>query len=145
MKMYGDFFYELKGNYIVVASNGFVNNSGEILKKAMYKFGIEKEDAVYVYDEFQIELGKIRIAKKGSSGGHKGLESVISIFGEGISRIKIGIGFKPKGVDPKDFVLSKFLADEVKKLEDVKKLLLDVVECIADSGIDKAMSLYNRL
>ncbi|MCS7184560.1 MAG: aminoacyl-tRNA hydrolase [bacterium] len=143
MKEDKDFYYLEFTNHIVVASNGYVNESGIILKNAMEKFGISIKDAVYVYDEFQIEFGRIKISKIGTSGGHNGVKSVIDIFGEGFVRIKIGIGPKPKFVDPKIFVLSKFSNDELKKIPMIKERLKEIIDFMVLNGVDKTMSLYN--
>lgn len=117
-----------------------MNLSGEIFSH------LNKEDfsdIIVVYDDVNLPLGKIRIRKSGSSGGHNGIKSLISYLGEDFKRIRIGIGPIPENVNLVDFVLGEFEEDELKVLDKVLDLSIDALYTIFKDGIDKAMSLYN--
>lgn len=118
----------------------YMNLSGEIFSH------LNKEDfsdIIVVYDDVNLPLGKIRIRKSGSSGGHNGIKSLISYLGEDFKRIRIGIGPIPENVNLVDFVLGEFEEDELKVLDKVLDLSIDALYTIFKDGIDKAMSLYN--
>lgn len=92
----------------------FMNNSGLAVKKCKQYFNLPCENILIVYDDADLQLGKIRFRKKGSSGGHKGMLSVINSLGtENIPRLRIGIGKPIVGNDLVDFVLSDFSSEEI--------------------------------
>jgi len=120
----------------------YMNRSGEAIREAVKKEKIEFEDIFVIYDDIDLKLGLMRLKKKGSSGGHKGLGSVIESLGTTeIPRLRIGIG---KGIDVVDFVLSPFDSGEKPVLKGVIK---EAVACAAtwvEAGPDKAMTRFNR-
>ena len=101
---------------------------------------------VVLFDDISLDIGNIRIRRKGSSGGHNGIKDIIESLGsEEIPRIKIGVDKKPHpDYDLKDFVLSKIprekSADFDKALEDAA----DAFEEIVKNGIDSAMNKYSK-
>ena len=123
----------------------YMNSSGEAVKAICDSFNIdEKEDLIIIYDDISLDLSNFRVRKKGSSGGHNGIKSIIELLGHDIfKRIKIGIGKKPEDIDLIDFVLGKFLEEE----SEILGQNMDKIDCclnlIFNEGIDKAMSLYN--
>lgn len=123
----------------------FMNNSGEAVGEAAKFFKIPAENIIVISDDTTLDVGKIRIRRKGSSGGHNGLKSIIAHIGsEDFPRIKIGVGKKPNAyMDLADWVLGRFPkeqeADLKTALENAGKALLLVVH----SEIDKAMNFYN--
>jgi PTH1 family peptidyl-tRNA hydrolase len=120
----------------------FMNLSGEIFN---YLNPEEFDDIIVVYDDVSIPLGKIRIRKKGSDGGHNGLKSIISYIGEHFPRIRIGIGPKPEDVNLVNFVLSEFSNKELLILDKVLNLTAEALKTIVNEGIDKAMSKFNSI
>ncbi len=98
-----------------------------------------------VVDDFNLPLGHIRIRGSGSDGGHNGLASIIDELGTTeFPRLRLGIGPLPEGVEQIDFVLGDFEPDET---ESVKKMIATASEAVTfylRSGLDEAMSLYNR-
>ncbi|MEN3042505.1 MAG: aminoacyl-tRNA hydrolase [Fervidobacterium sp.] len=117
----------------------YMNLSGEVFKY------LPHDGIIVVYDDLDIPLGKIRIRKEGSAGGHNGIKSIISYIGKDFPRIRVGIGPKPDNIDAADFVLSAFSKEEFIVLNDVVKLCIEAIEFILKEGIDKAMSKYNSL
>ena len=100
---------------------------------------------IVISDDISLDVGKIRIRRKGSDGGQKGLQNIIYLSGsDEFPRVKVGIGKKPHpDYDLKDWVLSRF-TDKDKKL--IAERLPDIrgaVELIVSGDIDKAMNLYN--
>ncbi len=118
----------------------YMNLSGEIFR---YLNKEDFSDIIVVYDDVNLPLGKIRIRKSGSSGGHNGIKSLIGYLGEDFKRIRIGIGPIPENENLVDFVLGEFKEDELKVLDKVLDLSIDALYTIFKDGIDKAMSLYN--
>jgi PTH1 family peptidyl-tRNA hydrolase len=115
----------------------FMNLSGEVFKY------LPHDDIIVVYDDLALPLGKIRIRKDGSAGGHNGIKSIIAHIGQTFPRIRIGIGPKPQNVDAADYVLSDFTAEEFEKLQKVIDITVEAIELIVSQGIDKAMNKYN--
>jgi PTH1 family peptidyl-tRNA hydrolase len=122
----------------------YMNLSGEFVQKFAAYHNIALEDILVVYDELAIPLGKIRLRKKGSSGGQKGMLSIIQHFGtEDVSRLRIGIGPQPERMDASSFVLGKFNKSEELELDGALSLASDAVGVVRESGIDAAMNRYN--
>lgn len=123
----------------------YMNNSGIPLKMFCDYNGIDSKNLIIIYDDIDIEAGKIKIRKKGSRGGHNGMGSVIENFKtEDIKRIRVGIGPKKEGVDLSYYVLSNFSAEEALKIDKVLSLLPEIVNDIILYGIDFAMNKYNK-
>jgi peptidyl-tRNA hydrolase, PTH1 family len=141
----------IAGTKVVLAKPGtFVNRSGEAVKQLMRKYGIEAEDIVVIYDDLDLPSGKMRIRKEGSSGGHKGMKSIIAALGgQDFFRIKIGIGRPSKENESRNeemvvnHVLSDFTSEEIKLIKPAIDRAAEAVECIITGGIDEAMNKFN--
>lgn len=109
----------------------FVNRSGEAVKSLSQWLKIKKEEILVICDDFNLQKGKLRLRKSGSSGGHKGLESIIESLGSTeFSRLRLGIG-KPEGdFDPAEYVLEKFSAEEESLVEEMIERACQAVETI---------------
>lgn len=123
----------------------FMNLSGEAVTQAMNFYKIPPENVIVMFDDISLAVGKMRIRRKGSDGGQKGMRSIIELSGsQNFPRVKIGIGGKP---NPKwqlaDWVLSRFTSEELKTLDEITDKACGAVECILSGDIDKAMSQYN--
>lgn len=122
----------------------YMNLSGRAVREALVDFGCTVNDIIIVYDDVDLALGKIRIRPKGSSGGHKGLQSIIdAINTDNFVRLRIGIGPKPEDVDLVDFVLQDFNQTESTILDRVLDVAMSAVELIINEGVNKAMSVFN--
>ncbi len=123
----------------------FMNNSGDAIGEAARLYGIPPEKVIIMSDDISLDVGKIRIKRKGSAGGHNGLKSIIAQLGtENFPRIKIGVGKKPSAdYDLVDWVLGRF----PKALEaDLKTALENTAAAIplmVGGETDKAMNLFN--
>ena len=130
---------------LLMKPSTFMNLSGQAVTEAMRFYKIPPQNTVILSDDLSLDVGVIRIRRKGSDGGQKGLQNIIYLSGsDEFPRVKVGIGKKPHpDYDLKDWVLSRF-TDKDKKL--IAERLPDIkgaVECIVAGDIDKAMNLYN--
>jgi len=129
---------------IVAAPRTFMNESGLAALSICTKFDIKPQELMVVYDDINLEKGVLRIRKKGSSGGHKGVQSIIDYLGtEEFPRIKMGIGMPEPKHDLVEYVLSDFPEEEK---DIVQQLITDgtmAVELILNEGIEKAMAVIN--
>jgi PTH1 family peptidyl-tRNA hydrolase len=126
----------------------FMNKSGIALKKLIQKIAIDKSylatKLIVIHDDLDIDIGNIKIKKDGSSGGHKGVESIINEIGtKDFIRVKVGIG-RPETVSVEDYVLSNFKISEKKIINDVIIKTSDAIVSIITEGLQKAMNKYNQ-
>ena len=122
----------------------YMNNSGEAIGPMLSYYKMETDDLTVVHDDMDIPAGMVRIRKKGSSGGHNGIKSVIAhVGGEDFARVRIGIGRPPAGWTVINHVLAPFSSEDVPKIREAINYLLPAVECIVTDGVDLAMNRYN--
>lgn len=121
----------------------FMNLSGESVREIVSYFKIPKEDIIVIYDDLDLEPGKIRLRLSGSSGGHRGIQNIIEQLGtENIKRIRIGIG-KPT-YDTIDYVLGKPLKEEQVLIDEAIKKAVDALKEILKNNFDSAMNKFNH-
>ena len=129
---------------LLIKPQTYMNNSGEAIADAARFYKIPPEKIIVIFDDISLEPGRLRIRRKGSSGGHNGIKSIIEHIGENFPRIKIGIGDREnKEYDLADYVLSKLTPAEKNALASGFDKVFSAVELILNDEIDKAMSLYN--
>lgn len=123
----------------------FMNNSGEAVTAAMSFYKIPPENVVIMFDDISLDPGKLRIRRKGSDGGQKGMRSIIYLSGsDNFPRIKMGVGAKPNpNWQLADWVLSHFSKAEQALVEGAADKAGIAIEHILDGNIDKAMNLFN--
>ncbi len=122
----------------------FMNNSGVAVKMVLNQFELLPDSLLIVYDDIDLNLGKIRLRKKGSAGGHNGLKSIIEKINTDLfSRLRLGIGPQKKNEPSEEFVLSNFRKDEKKLAEEIIDLSGHAVKEFAKYGITSAMNKYN--
>lgn len=123
----------------------FMNNSGEAVAAAASFYKIPPENIIVLHDEISFDVGKFRIRRKGSSGGHNGLKSIIAHIGESFPRIKIGVGQKPSpDYDLVDWVLGKHSAEDIAAIKAACPDISSSVELIVSGKIDEAMNRYSK-
>ena len=132
---------------MLVKPQTFMNLSGRAVSKVVFYYKISLRDLLIVYDDLNLELGQIRVRKKGSAGGHKGMESIMQyLHSEDIPRLRIGIG-NPSvnfNFDCVSYVLSNFNDDEEDRIKETIKLSTKAIKTIIEDGFEKAMRKYNR-
>lgn len=122
----------------------YMNSSGEALGPMMSYYKMDVGALVVVHDDMDIPAGTVRIRKKGSSGGHNGIKSILAHVGsEDFPRVRIGIGRPPVGWTVINHVLAPFSSEDVPKIHAAIDYLLPAVECIVTDGVDFAMNRYN--
>lgn len=129
---------------LLLKPSTYMNLSGQAVTEAMSFYKVPPEKTIIIFDDISLDVGKMRIRRKGSDGGHNGIKNIIYLSGsDAFPRIKIGIGHKPEKWDLADWVLSSFSADELKKLNEAAEKSFNAVRLITEGNIDKAMNLYN--
>lgn len=122
-----------------------MNLSGEAILEAADYYNIPEENILILFDDVTLDVGKTRIRRKGSAGGHNGIKSIISCLGsEEFPRIKIGVGKKPSPEwDMADWVLSEIPSGDSAALEEALKNATKAIRLLVNGETEKAMNLYN--
>ena len=116
----------------------------KVLLVKYYKIDPE-EELLVIYDDISLEVGQLRIRRKGSAGGHNGIKNIIANLGSSVfPRIKVGVGEKPKGYDLADYVLGKFSKEDRVLMEEGYDLACEASTLIMQGAIDQAMNEYNQ-
>jgi PTH1 family peptidyl-tRNA hydrolase len=127
----------------LVKPTTFMNSSGVAAKEALTRFGAAPEDLLVVVDDTQLPLGRIRIRRQGSDGGHNGLLSIIEVLGtSAFPRLRLGIGAPPEGLI--DFVLGGFEPHEREAVAEMVGRARDALSVILREGLEKAMNDFNK-
>lgn len=128
---------------IIIQPQTFMNLSGEAVVAVKNYYDIDINDILVIYDDLDLPVGKIRIRKDGSSGGHKGMKSIIELLKTSeIKRVRIGISGCNKE-DVIDYVLGKFEKDEAIDILLATSKAYDIVESFIEESFDNFMSRYN--
>ena len=124
----------------------FMNLSGECVRAALDFYKIKPENLIIIYDDISLDVGRLRVRRDGSAGGHNGIKSIIEHTGTQIfPRIKVGVGQKPHpNYDLASWVLSEFKDDELKALEGTFPTVCEGLEKILSATIDDAMQICNK-
>jgi PTH1 family peptidyl-tRNA hydrolase len=143
---------EVANNQIVIAKpQTFMNLSGQSVCRLVKKFDINLDDLLIIHDDLDLSPGKIRIRDGGSSGGHKGIDSVINELGSrNFCRLRIGIG-RPTAIgdaqiteaDIVAYVLSDFTPEEKQTMAQVIPRVSEAIYCLLTEGVTSAMNRYN--
>jgi peptidyl-tRNA hydrolase, PTH1 family len=129
---------------LLLSPTTYMNRSGSSVQEAMSFYKSDVEDLLVVCDDLNLPVGKLRFRARGSSGGQKGLESIIQrLATEEFSRLRIGVGTAPPGWDWADYVLSKFLPEELPLAEHAVASAAVAVVDWACQGVDFCMNQYN--
>ncbi|MCI9340279.1 MAG: aminoacyl-tRNA hydrolase [Dorea sp.] len=137
----------IAGRKVILAKpQTYMNLSGESVRGLADYYKIDEEtELLIIYDDVSLDVGQLRIRKKGSAGGHNGIKSIIAELGTDVfPRIKVGVGEKPKQYDLADYVLGHFSKAERELMEEGYERAVHAVEMILSDGIDPAMNEYNR-
>lgn len=129
---------------ILAKPQTYMNLSGESIREIADFYKIEPENIIIIYDDISLDVGRLRIRKKGSAGGHNGIKNIIAHLGtQEFPRIKVGIGNKPEGWDLADYVLSKYSKAEQEALKEASDDVIGAVRLMIMDDIDAAMNRYN--
>ncbi|NLP34533.1 MAG: aminoacyl-tRNA hydrolase [Clostridiales bacterium] len=136
----------IEGEKVILAQPiTYMNLSGESVRELVDYYKVSPEDIIVIYDDISLDVGQLRIRKKGSAGGHNGIKSIINHLGTmDFPRIKIGVGDKPIDWDLADYVLSRFHDEEEEQIREALKDASNACKMMITSGIEEAMNVYNR-
>ena len=135
------------GNHTVllVQPLTFMNLSGSGIKPLLKKHKLALVDLLVICDDMDLELGVLRLRPEGSSGGHKGLDSVIHSLGtKEFARLRIGVGRPSERTDAADYVLAPFKRIDLEKIEGVIDSAVSCAESWITQGLSEAMNNYNK-
>ena len=123
----------------------YMNLSGEAVGEAARFYKIPPDHVLVISDDVSLPLGKLRIRKGGSAGGHNGLKSIIQHLGtDQFPRLRLGVGEKPRpDYDMADWVLGRLQGEDWKAMEAAVDRAADAVECVLSQGVDAAMNRFN--
>ena len=123
----------------------YMNNSGRAVRDIAAFYKVPTDRIIVVADDISLPVGKLRIRRSGSAGGHNGLKDIIALCGgEGFARVKVGVGEKPHpDYDMADWVLGHFVGEDKKAIDKSVKRAADAIECIIKEGIEKGMNKFN--
>jgi PTH1 family peptidyl-tRNA hydrolase len=130
---------------VLVKPQTYMNLSGESVADIINFYKIdEKKELIVVSDDIDLDMGRIRIRKKGSAGGHNGLKNIILHLGhDEFQRVRMGVGGKPDGWDLADYVLSRCTKEEREIMETSAHRAAEAIEVMVADGADAAMNKYN--
>ena len=122
-----------------------MNLSGECVRSYMEYYRVSPEDVIVIYDDIDLDTGKLRIRSKGRAGGHNGIKSLITHMGTNVfPRVRIGVGAKPDNWDLADHVLARFPKEEEERVREAIAIAGKAAICIATDGMERAMNLYSN-
>lgn len=129
---------------LLVFPQTYMNRSGDTVGDIVRNEIKSIEDMIIVCDDINLKLGRVRLKKKGSAGGHKGLESIISVLGrDDFARMRVGIATDIHKGDITKYVLSPFKRNQHKNVSHVVSLAVDSLKCWLEKGMDEAMNKFN--
>ncbi len=136
-------------NEVVLAKpQTYMNSSGESVSRLVKKFNVSLNDLLIIHDDLDLPLAKIRLSFGSSSGGHKGINSIITELGsQDFTRIRIGIGRPEKAEISEDeiiaYVLSDFTPEEKKAITKIVPRVSEAILCLLTEGLTPAMNKFN--
>lgn len=137
----------IEGQKVILAKpQTYMNLSGESVRGLVDYYKVDEEtELLIIFDDISLDVGQLRIRTKGSAGGHNGIKSIISHLGtQEFTRIKVGVGDKPKGWDLADYVLGRFPEEEEPTVRESLKRASEACKSIVTDGVDAAMNQYNK-
>ena len=130
---------------ILLCPQTYMNESGRSVRACAEYYRIEPENIVVVHDDIDLDLGRIKVARNGGSGGHKGVDSVFQHLGtRAFNRVKIGVGRPRYNEAVEEFVLSPFYKDEQAVVDSVIEGAIKGCELFVGQGVVSAMNFMNR-
>ncbi len=137
--------YRGEESVVLIKPQTYMNLSGIAVGELARWYKVSVEDIVVIFDDMDLPIGRLRLRTKGSSGGHKGIESMLTqLHKDTFARIRIGIDRPPTGWQVVDYVLSRFTKEEQPRLAEAVVRAADAAESIVTQGMTKAMNVYNK-
>jgi len=129
---------------ILAKPQTYMNASGQSVAPLMHFYKIPESRLLVVHDDLDLPFGTLRLRPSGGTGGQRGMESIVSQLGtRDFARLRMGIGRPPGRMDPKDYVLHDFDADQQEMLPEILQTAVDAIRRFIEDGIEKAMNDFN--
>jgi PTH1 family peptidyl-tRNA hydrolase len=137
---------QIDGQTVTLAKpQGYMNVSGKSTGALVRFYKLPLSHMLILYDDLDLPVGVLRMRPEGSSGGHRGMDSIIKhVGGKDFPRLRIGIGRPPGKMDPAAYVLQKFSTEQLPAIEIVRVRAADALRTWLCDGLEAAMTLYNR-
>ena len=133
------------GPVLLVKPQTYMNLSGTAVREAAKFYKTPAAEIVVVHDDLDLPAGRLRIRDRGGSGGHRGIESILTQLGsDEFVRVRFGVGRPPAGWDSADYVLGRFASEEQDLIREAVTKAADAIEMILKEGAAPAMNRYNR-
>lgn len=130
---------------VLIKPQTYMNLSGVAVGELARWYKVAPEDVIVIFDDMDLPTGRLRLRMKGGSGGHRGIESLLTHLPNGnFARVRIGIDRPPTNWQVVDYVLSGFTPEEQPLLKEATTRAAEAVECIVKLGLSKAMNVYNK-
>ena len=131
---------------ILVKPLTYMNLSGEAIRAVVDYYKVDPtSELIVIYDDISLDVGQLRIRKKGSAGGHNGIKNIIAhLDDDTFLRVKVGVGEKPKGYDLADYVLGHFSKEELEVMRESLEKVDGAVSLMLEDKVDAAMNQYNK-
>jgi len=137
--------YRAEEPVVLIKPQTYMNLSGIAVGELVRWYKVLPEDVIVIFDDMDVPLGRLRLRTKGGSGGHRGIESLLTHLTSGsFARVRIGIDRPPTNWQVVDYVLSRFTPEEQPLLNESIARAAEAGECIVKQGMAKAMNLYNK-
>lgn len=133
------------GRVVLEKPATFVNRTGDAVARLAKKHGLAPQDVLVVCDDVNLAFGKLRLRARGSSGGHKGLESVIQAIGADFPRLRVGVKNESTPKDLALFVLEKFSREEAKQIPGLLEKAVSVCQAWAAENFDSGLNRLSRV
>ncbi len=136
---------KIKGaDIILLKPTTYMNNSGMALRQCLDFYKASMEDVIVIYDDVDLNIGRLRLRQKGSAGGHNGIKSIIQCgFSDQFDRIRVGVG-KDSQVPMISWVLSKFKEEEKQPLQEAIERAADACVFSIQHTFTETMNMYNK-
>lgn len=135
------------GQKVILAKpQTYMNLSGESIREMVDYYKVDPEtELIVISDDISLDVGQLRIRKKGSAGGHNGLKNIIQHLGnDRFLRIRMGVGEKPSGYDLVDYVLGHFSRTERMDMNEAAGRAVEAVRMMTADEVESAMNEFNR-
>ena len=135
-----------KKHKAIIGKGTYMNLSGESVRELVDYYKVDETcELIVISDDISLDVGQLRVRKKGSAGGHNGLKNIIAHLGhENFIRIRMGVGEKPASYDLADYVLGHFTGEERKKMDEAADRAADAIRLIFTKDVDAAMNQFNQ-
>ncbi len=130
-------------NVLLAKPTTFMNLSGEAVQSLMTVYRSAPESLLVIHDDLDLPVGALRLRRAGGSGGHHGLDSIMSLIGSDFCRLRLGIGKPAQRGEGERYVLEKFSDTDLPIIQEMTDRAAKAVECWLKDGLDVAMNAFN--